>query len=157
MNNDSSGSGPFRSLEARLAAAAPQLSPSEQQQLLYECAFTAGRETGRKGLRTWQTAAVGIVGVVIGLSLSLPLKRDQPTLVEKKPTPSTPTDIHQPPAVVLDVPIPTRQPATDELNAWQVPPSESVSLADQLAQFKQTDPHLRSLSVGTFTRTVLQP
>ena len=159
MNTQSSGDAQFQLLEARLAAAAPQLSPSEQQQLLYECAFAAGRNANRKWLRNWQIAAAGLVGMVLGLglSLSLPIKRDQRTLVEKKPVLSTPTDVKRQPMSVPDVPRPARQSATVELNAWQVQQSESVSLADQLAQFKQTDPHLRSLSVGTFTRTVLHP
>lgn len=156
MNTHSSGDAQFRSLEARLAAANPQLSVSDQQQLLYECAFAAGRDAGRKRLPNWQLVATGLMGIVVGLSLSLPLVRDQGTVVEKGPVAPAPTDVQRQPTFVPEVPNPARQSAIADVNAWQLQ-HESVSLADQLAQFKQTDPHLRSLSVGTLTRTILQP
>jgi hypothetical protein len=62
-------------LEARLAALVPSVSPIEQQRLLYECGFAAGRRAAGKSVRLWQAAAAALV--VVALGLCVPLAQDR--------------------------------------------------------------------------------
>jgi hypothetical protein len=75
MNNDSFHDPSLKSLEARLAAAPPQLSERDCQILLYECAFAAGQgaaqRTGAQSTRRWMTATSLLAVLCIGLALRL--------------------------------------------------------------------------------------
>jgi hypothetical protein len=56
------------------------------------------------------------------------------------------------------VQIPVRQTQSDlDLDAWQLPRSGPSLFTEELAQFKQSDPHTRSLAVGQLTREILHP
>ncbi len=156
MNDHSLNDPQLQSLEARLAAAAPQSSPVEQQQLLYRCAFAAGELAGRKSLRRWRVASATLVVLLLGLSV--PVAHDHWRLAAQKREPSTSTELKpQPMLAQSEILFSARQSAAFDLDAWQMPRSDRVSLSDELAQFRNTDPHLRSLAVGTFTRAMLQP
>ena len=158
MNDHSFNDPQLQSLEARLAAAAPQSSPVEQQQLLYQCAFAAGQLAGRKSLRRWRVASAALVVLLLGLSVPVAHNHWKPFLVEQKRDPSTPTEVKpQPMLAQSEISFSARQSAAVDLDAWQVPHSDRGSLSDELAQFRNTDPHLRSLAVRTFTRAMLQP
>lgn len=141
--------------EVRIAKLVPQLSPAEHQQLLYQCAFSAGQTEGRKSLRRWQAVAAALV--VTALGLSIPLVHEQVWLAKQRVEPTRPTDI-VPRSTLAQAEIPTtaRQAGAVELDAWQLQSAEA-SLTHELACFEQTDPHLRSLAVGTLTRTILEP
>jgi hypothetical protein len=156
MNEHSLQDPQLRSLEARLAAAAPQSSHIEQQQLLYQCAFAAGQQVGRKSLQSWRVAAATLVVLCCGLSV--PLAHDRWKLEEPaRELPTATKAPSQPMLAYSEVPFSARPSAAVDLDAWQMPHSERMSLSDELAQFRRTDPHLRSLAMGTFTRAMLQP
>jgi hypothetical protein len=146
----------LQSFEARLAARVPRVSPVEQQRLLYECAFAAGQRTAGRSVRRWQSAAA-VLGLLL-LSVAVPFARNQLLIAKHPSEPISPAEMapprlspdSQPPAVV-------RPPVTVELDAWQIPASAEGALTEQLAQLKQTDPHMRSLAVGVFARAVMQP
>lgn len=146
----------LRSLEAQLAQMAPQASPAEQQQLLYHCAFAAGRQAAGKTIRRWQAAAAALA---VLLCLSVPLAREHATLARRSAEPPAPAAItpRQVPADRETWPIVERQPAAVALDAWQTRPSIDASFASELAQFERSDLQLRSLSLGTLTREILKP
>jgi hypothetical protein len=145
----------LRSLEAQLAQLAPQASPAEQQQLLYQCAFAAGRQAARKTIRRWQ-AATAVVAVLFGLSM--PLGRDNSLLARRAAEPPAPKGLapRQIPAEQEAPLIVQRQPAAVALDAWQSRPSTDT-FANELAQFEYSDVRARSLSLGRLTREILKP
>jgi hypothetical protein len=155
----------LQSLEARLAAMPLQVSAGEQQQLLYQCAFAAGKKTSARSLRYWQAAAA--VLMISTLGMSVPLARDEWLLATQRAKPPVPTKHSPAPAemepspapTLAQVPIPHRAPQVAEvdLDAWQLPPRNNNSFADEVARLENSDPHLRSLTVGTLTRAVLNP
>ena len=142
----------LQSLEARLAATPLQLSAGEQQQLLYQCAFAAGKKTSTRSLRRWQTAAAALVFLLLGMSV--PLVRDEWLLAMQGAKPPVPTE--QSPAPEKTIPSPMLAKAV-ELDAWQLPAATKDSFAEEVALLEKSDPHLRSLTVGPLTRTILNP
>src|SRR5688572_8156186 len=95
MNDHTLSDPQLQSFEARLAAATPQSSPVEQQQLLYQCAFAAGQRAGRKSLRRWRVASAALV--VLLFVLSVPVAHDHWKLAEQNRGPSTPTEVRSQP------------------------------------------------------------
>jgi hypothetical protein len=91
MNDHSLNDPQLQSLEVRVAAAAPQFSPIEQQQLLYQCAFAAGQLAGRKSLRRWRVASAALVVLLLGLGV--PVAHDHWKLAEQRREPSTPAEV----------------------------------------------------------------
>lgn len=156
MNEHSLNDAQLQSFEARLAAAVPQLSPIQQQQLLYQCAFAAGQGVAGRSLRRWQVVVAALVVLLLGMSV--PFAHDRLLLAKQKVEPIVvPDETTQRMVTPSEIPIIARQPATVELDAWQTQQSSSVSLANDLDRFERTDPHLRSLAVGTLTRVFLKP
>jgi hypothetical protein len=153
----------LQSLEARLAATPLQLSAGEQQQLLYQCAFAAGKKTSTHSLRRWQAAAAVLVVLLAGISI--PLARDEWLLATQRAMPPVPAEQAPapkdtaPPTMLVEELVPHRTPQVGnlELDAWQITHSEKNSFAEELAHLEKSDPHLRSLTVGTLTRTILNP
>jgi len=145
----------LRSLEAQLAQMPPQASPAEQQQMLYQCAFAAGRQAARKTTRRWQ-AATAVLAVLFGLSI--PLGRDNSLLARRAAEPPAPKNVapRQIPAEEETPLVVQRQGAAVALDAWQSRPSTDA-LANELAQFEHSDARARSLSLGMLTREILKP
>ena len=150
----------LQALEARLAAMPPQLSTAQQQQLLYQCAFAAGRQSARHTVRHWQAAVAGLMVVLVGLSLPL-LEETQlgkePPAAELGAAGLARAEVAAEPAAdTLDLsPLGHRPPAEISLDAWQVRTEASASFDHELAQFANSDPQLRSLAVGSLTRRIL--
>lgn len=153
----------LQSLEARLAAMPLQLPTGEQQQLLYRCAWEAGKKTAGRSLRRWQAATAALVVLLVGMSI--PLARNEwllaaqraplPVPVEQ-PRPSV--DTTPPAAMAQDMnPFRTHHFKVLELDAWQLPAPEKHSFAGEMAQLANSDPHLRSLTMGTLSREILNP
>ena len=152
--NDGSLSDPLlQALAARLAAAAPMASAAEQQQLLYRCAFAAGRRATRRKLRRWQATAAALAIVVAGLGL--PLVRVYPLLVQRAAVLSSPPVAKVAPRPPDDTPI-LRHPAGVAQDAWRIPRSDDDSFAAALAQFQQTEPRLRAFALGALDRELLE-
>lgn len=151
----------LQALEARLAAMQPQLSTAQQQQLLYQCAFAAGRQSARHTVRRWQAAVAGLMVVLVGLSLPLLGKE---TLLGKEPPAAElgaaglarAEVAAEPAADALELsPLGHRPSPEHSLDAWQVQTEASASFDHELAQFANIDPQLRSLAVGSLTRRIL--
>ena len=155
MNRDPLDDPQLQALEAQLASMAPAAPAERQRQLLYECAYAAGRNAAGKTLRRWQAAATTFAVLAIGLGV--PLARDGALLAERQPAPRAP--IEQPPTFVPEeLPFPQfarRETAAIELDAWQTPPSPAA-FDEELARLKRTDAHTRSLALGALTRTLLE-
>ena len=153
----------LQSLEARLAAMPLQLPAGEQQQLMYRCAFAAGKRTSTRSLRRWQAAAAVLVVLLAGMSV--PLARDEWLLATQPAKPQIPVEQAPasketaPPAMLVEELVPHRTPQVGnlELDAWQITHSEKNSFAEELAHLEKSDPHLRSLTMGTLSRTILNP
>ncbi|MBC7854717.1 MAG: hypothetical protein IAF94_14900 [Pirellulaceae bacterium] len=151
----------LQSLEARLAAMLLQVSPGEQQQLLYQCAFAAGKGVSTRSVRRWQAGAAVLIVLLLGMSV--PLARDEWLLATQRVKPPVPTQESPAPkestpsAALAKDDVPQRVPAskTVELDAWQLPAAKEHSFAEEMALLENSDPHLRSLTVGSLTRTVL--
>jgi hypothetical protein len=152
----------LQSLEARLAATPLQLPAVEQQQLLYRCAWEAGKKTAGRSLRLWQAATAALVVLLLGMSI--PLARDEwllaalrtplPVPVEQ---PHPPVETTPPATLAQDlVPFRTHHSKVLELDAWQLPVPKH-SFAEEMAQLASSDPHLRSLTMGTLSREILNP
>ncbi len=145
----------LQAFEARLATLAPQLPLAEQQQLLYRCAFSAGRMTVGSTLRRWQGATVA--AIVVALGLSIPVARQYGGRAKQNLVIAQPRDvIPGPMRAQPEFPNIARQSKAVALGAWQVRSSTDASIANDLARFEQTDPHIRSLAVGVLTRAMLE-
>ena len=159
MNDPSLNDPRLQSLEARLAAMAPQESPARQQALLYECAFAAGKCSAQRATRRWQALTATFALLVI--AVSIPLARAQFLIAGRVAQPVAPEQPEQPvqpqpPVLVQQDAIPAvRQAVHVDLDAWQTPLSASASFDKDLANFQQPDGDLRSLTVGALTRSVL--
>jgi hypothetical protein len=158
MNDPSLNDPQLQSLEARLAAMAPQESSARQQELLYRCAFAAGQVSTRASMRRWRAAVAALALLLV--AASIPLARNQSLVVKQEPVPVAPRqmDESQPPILAQrEAPPTVREPVQLETDAWQLASSPTASLAEDLAQFQQIDPDLRSLAAGPLARAVLQP
>ena len=154
--NDHSISDPqLQTFEAQLSAMAPQISPKEQQVLLYQCAFAVGHQSGRGTLRRWQAATAALV-VLMSLGIAVPFVQDRwtpaqqhlanakaPTEVKPQPTPSQ-QPVHE-----------SRQAPAVALDAWQVPKSAAPPFDS--AEVAHTDPSVRSLTVTGLIRAMQTP
>jgi hypothetical protein len=148
----------LQALEARLAGLTPQLSAQERNDLLYQCAFTAGQRSTRGTLRRWQAAAALLVAVSLGLTIPLasnsPLGHHNQAKTEPEPPPSKPVEI------VTNTPselIPLQRPIEIAADAWQLDQRSSDPLAESLAEFERTSPEMRSFAVAAMTRVAMNP
>src|SRR5687767_2606406 len=124
MNEHNLSDPKLLSLEARLAAMSPRATTAEQQKLLYECGFAAGRRSSARTLRIWQLAAAALV--VVSLGLSIPLAQSRSMLAKQPDKPFVPTETSPSPMIAQrDVPPSSRQTKPVELDAWQVKSSAS--------------------------------
>lgn len=142
----------LQALEARLAALPPKIESSEKEEILYACAFAAGKKAAVPSLRLWQTStavlSVCFIGamIAIGIAQSPNAERVARTIAEPQPvTPRLPP-ADDPPPVVPSTTIP-------KLDAWQVPVSEVDLLKRQLAQL---DLASRSQTVSALAHSVLK-
>ncbi|MBW8883649.1 MAG: hypothetical protein JF612_02495 [Planctomycetia bacterium] len=88
MNDNPLNDPLLQSLEARLAGIPPRLPAGQQQQLLYECAFAAGKAAGRRAssrvIQSWAVAASILALLCAGLAYRTVLDR-QPALAHSSP------------------------------------------------------------------------
>ena len=164
MNEPTRHDPELQSFEARLGAAPLRLPVAEQQQLLYQCAFAAGKKSSIRTLRCWQGAAVGML-ILLG-AINVPPPRGQGVAATQHVQPAIPTRQDPAPRVkatstlvmkdtLLGHQTPT-PPAVD-LDAWQLPHPNSDSLTEELAQLEKSDPRLRFMTVGVMTSALLNP
>jgi hypothetical protein len=156
MNEHSLNDPQLKSLEARLAGLAPQLPVSEQQQLLYECGVAAGRKSTRGALRRWQAIAAGLLVVAVA-TISIPRSAEPQVAAEQHEPEPAPVEIEFPRFDLAELFAPSQPKSPLELDAWQTPRSRRDSLADELARFEETDPHVRTLAMGAMARSLLRP
>ena len=141
----------LQALEARLAGVMPQVSATERNELLYQCAFAAGRQAANRTVRTWQATAAVLVVLLLGMSVSLAqnglmlARQEQPV-----PQPS-PGSAPAPSTIVeRDVEI-VRSPIVGvPTDAWQVEKSSGE------LEVAQADSTLSPLAVASLTRNVLE-
>src|SRR5262245_25556916 len=108
MNEHSLTDPKLQSLEARLAAMSPRAASAEQQRLLYECGFAAGRKISTRTLRIWQSAAAALL--LLSLGLSIPLAQSGAMLATKRQEPFIPTESNTSPMIAQrDTPAAARQ------------------------------------------------
>jgi hypothetical protein len=145
----------WQSFETELAAHVPQVSIQERDQILYACAFAAGQSKERQSVRTWKVMAA-VLSLLLTVSL-IPHRQAPPSIVrETRNAPVYPeTTSSQAPSMEL-VPESQRLLLID-LDAWKVHSPENRLLSEQLSEFAQFDPHLRSLTVSSMNRTVFGP
>jgi hypothetical protein len=125
----------LQAIENQLAGLAPQISSAQQQDLLYQCAFAAGKQTMTRSLRRWQGAVAALA--VLLISVSVPLANNRWTLARHE----------QPMRPVV--------PAAN-LDAWQIALSSSDAVASNLEQLERIDPAARPLAVASLTRAMQQ-
>jgi hypothetical protein len=143
MNDQPLSDAALAAFEAHLASLAPQPAEAERAQLLYECGLAAGRRSTSKRLRCWQftTAAAGILALCLG-SLALM----QQSELGLRPQPAS---LPQMPVAKVDLPpIGHMSTAGTVRDAWQVSTNSADLLDDELARFRESGQHLRSLAVG---------
>lgn len=148
MNNDFPIDPKLKSLEARLSALRPKLLDREAQELLYQCAFTAGRKLATRQTRRWQFASAAMAVVLLGVSVSLVKERAivaerEPGILEHAGTvqAQTPQQIAHP-----------GHRGAVSLDAWQIRTDDSVRFETALNKFKQMDANSRSFAVGHMSR-----
>jgi len=144
----------LKALENQLAGLAPQISSAEQQDLLYQCAFAAGKQTLARSLRRWQ-AAVATLALLL-VSLSLPLANSQWIVARHEPPPSPTPD--SPQVALAEPAVEPIRPVVPagQFDAWQVAISSSEAIASNLEQLERIDPEARPLAVAALTRAALQ-
>jgi hypothetical protein len=81
--------------------------------------------------------------------------RDSDPVADHRSRPSGPVEVTQPETLVMEIPATVRQESAIDLDAWQT--SSNSSSSHELAWDAETDPHLRSLTVGALTRSLLSP
>lgn len=127
----------LKSLEARLASSVPSISPADQQQLLYQCAFAAGRRATMRMVRRWQAATAVLASLVIAVCLPQFMA---PSRVAIQPPPKSAPDknIEQTRSVLPADRDPIVQanerPVTIQLDAWQIPHADNLLNSQALAQ-----------------------
>jgi hypothetical protein len=154
MKDDSLDDPQLKSLEARLAAAAPRTAAEDQQRLLYQCAFAAARNAAGRRLRRWQAAAAALAVLLAATNLTgvhEPIRVAKRT--EKPPAPAE--QWTRSPSESLTVAASIRKPAAVALDAWQSPTDLAASFNEELARFKRIDPQSRALTLGAMTRKFL--
>jgi hypothetical protein len=145
----------LQAIENQLAGLAPQISSAEQQDLLYQCAFAAGKQTMTRSLRRWQGAVAALA--VLLVSVSVPLANNQWTVARHEPPPpkkQTPTNVQIAAAEPVTDPIRPVVPAR-QFDAWQLALNSSDAVASNLEQMERTDPEMRSFGVVALTRAAL--
>ncbi|MDB5390140.1 MAG: hypothetical protein JWM11_5786 [Planctomycetaceae bacterium] len=165
MNGHSLNDPLLQSLEARLAACAPSVSAAEQQQMLYQCAFAAGRHAGARTTRRWQAATAALAALVVAVSLlqSIARGRAQDQIAVQRAA-------QAPASTVIDLPQPAAQPVVQtterasvqstgrvvriSLDAWQIPNANDALYSQTLAQHDATDASVNSLR--SLTRQFLE-
>jgi hypothetical protein len=147
----------LESLAARLAAGPPRLSAERSHELLYLCAYAAGRSAAERRTRRWQGVAAVMTVLLVGLCI--PLARQQFSTVAHQP-PTVPVTR---PSVALDQLVMPQAFAhaaaaagSMPLDAWQQPVEASDIFEQGLTRFEQADPTLRSLAVANLSRTILE-
>jgi hypothetical protein len=155
MNNDRINDPERTGFEARLAALAPQLSQVEQQQLLYDCAFAAGKRKTERSVRRWQTTTA-VIGLLL-LVVIVPVATNGWRTAEQGSAlaVSRPPSSSQRPVASEAIVMPEHPVAVD-LDAWQLPINPDESLNEQLVQLQHADLHTRSLAVGSLTHAFLE-
>jgi hypothetical protein len=157
MNDESLHDPQLKSFEARLASRPPQVSLAQRDQLLYACAFAAGRDTAGRSLRRWRTAAAALSVVVAGATMALVRDSSPSARVPIERATASERSAHQRPVEAVPDP-PAKNAAAADLDAWQVPDTlVGQRLSEQLALWEHSDPHVRSLAVGALTRALSKP
>jgi hypothetical protein len=154
MNDDPLDKLQLQALEARLADAMPAISPALQQQLLYACAFSAGRRAARKRLRLWQAATASLVLLLLATAAPLVRNRNLATEGERQ---------HAVQAVQSREPLADqprvlpfgRRSITVTLGSWDTP-SSAESFDEELARFRRMEPQMRALALGPLTQKLLE-
>lgn len=144
----------LKALEDRLIGAAPQLSAAEQSDLLYQCAFAAGRQAMLRPMRRWQAATAALLVLLVGLSVPLANRQNMVAKQDTRPPVAAPTPqvaLAQPVMESIRPPVPIGQ-----FDAWQVALDSDDAVASNLKQLERTDPEMRSLAVAALTRAALQ-
>ncbi len=167
MNDDLSPDPQLSSLEAHLAAHSPFTSASEKERILYACAFAAGQKTASRTLRYWKMAAGALSFLVVGsviphlravqIPAHQPSESSRPSEAPSSQPPTSQPPSRPPQSPPVDSYSPVQREIAINLDAWQVRDHGGESLTTQLGEFAQLDPHSRSLSVCSLTRTALEP
>lgn len=144
----------LQSLEDQLAGLAPQLPAAEQQDLLYRCAFAAGRQAMMRPLRRWQAAAATLSVLLAVLCVPLVnsgnmVARHAPQLGPRAPAPDLAAAIVEP---ELSRPVVPPQ----RFDAWQVALSSADAVEKNLEELQGTDPDMQSLAMVSLTRAALE-
>lgn len=132
---------------SQLIAMAPRLSAAEQQQILYECAFSAGQGQSRRALFKWR-AATTVLGLLV-VGMSLPMVSGRLTAQAVQPV-SMPVVEATPPVTLTteESLVATRKPISVRLDAWQIPASAEDPWHRQTAQLPAIGPSENELTVG---------
>jgi hypothetical protein len=155
MNDDHILDPQWQSFEAQLAAQLLQVSPREKDQILYACAFAAGKSTASRTLRIWRTTAA-VLSLVLTVSL-VPHLHAPPIIVTQTLEVPASSETTPPQSYSGEFAPASQHLLLANLDAWQVPSPDNELLSEQLTEFAQFDPHLRSLTVSSMTRAVLNP
>lgn len=153
MNDDLQPDPELESFAARLAARRPQISSQQRDTMFYASAFTSGRNAAARSLRIWRTAAAVLSVLLVGAVIS-PMQ--PPQIVDRRDEPAAPVDVTPPQQSEDATPVAlARTPVAVNLDAWQVPSPPDEKLSKQLAEWSQSDPHVRSQTVSSLTRRFL--
>lgn len=151
MNDETSRNNAAMSLEMRLAAHPPRISPVEKDALLYACAFAAGRDAGRRNMRRWQTAFALSVGL---LATAVPLVwHPSQQVADRQLTARSSGSGRSEQAELTEAPV----KVVTSLDAWQRLPDEFTPLSTALEEYKHIDSHSQTLSVTSLTRNLQAP
>jgi hypothetical protein len=146
----------LQAMEASMAASVPLASAETQRRLLYQCAFAAGRVAAERSLRRWQIGSVGIGVLLAGWLLTTSGERGERVAGTIAPLPVA----SAPDETEVDSPLTSggaRPTTAVALDAWKMTAADRPSLASELAQFRETDPHFQALAAGNLGRTLLTP
>jgi hypothetical protein len=149
--DDDGGEPNWQSMESVVARHRPRLAAPASRDLLYQCAFQAGRKFAQRTVRYWQLGC-GSMAVLFVASLVLLHDGERPSSrplisAEHEDSPIAPV-LHM--SGEYAPPIPAYF-----LAAWQANTNSVVSLENELAQLRQRSPADHALSVGRLSQSAV--
>lgn len=151
LNDDNGSESNWQAMESEIARHRPRLAAQASHDLLYRCAFQAGRKFAKRRLQYWQ---LGCGSMAVLFVVALVLFRDGERF-SPRPLISAEHD-DSPISSVLHVsgehttPIPVHF-----LAAWQTNTNSVALFEEEFAKLRQRSPADNALSVGRLSQTVV--
>lgn len=143
-------------IEAQLLRTAPQLSITQQNELVYHAAYAAGKQLQQRKLAGWRSVAallaVGVCGLALQAFVFSANSGGATAQISPQLENSVPVEL---PAESAEFPL-IRRTQDLEIAATQLPSPEMPALQDSIARFSALSLEERKKAVSQLSRSWLQ-